>query len=131
MDSVGVNIHSTFLDSSYKRLDRVLETLGRLRVRHVRDGLLPPSAEPGLKSWQQFYFSQLAAHRIHADLILGSPPDGVSSVAGFVHELGRLPAGFIESAEGPNEYEIGGASGRLSETTHYPVARCLVAAARR
>lgn len=108
VDSVGVNIHSTFLDTPYTRLDRVLEALDSLGVRHVRDGLLPPSTEPGLKSWQQFYFSQLAAHRIDADLILGSPGDGVTSVPGLVGELGRLPSGFVGSVEGPNEYDLSG-----------------------
>jgi len=119
VDSVGVNIHSTFLDTPYTRLDRVLGALDSLGVRHVRDGLLPPSTEPGLQSWQRFYFSQLAAHRIEADLILGSPGDGVTSVPGLVGELGRLPSDFVESVEGPNEYDLSGRARWPSELRAY------------
>ena len=106
VDSVGVNIHSYYVDTAYARLDRVLEALRQIHVRHVRDGLLPASTNEGVRSWQRFYFAQLAAQGIGANLNLGSPEDGESSLAWRVQQLEQLPPGFVESVEGPNEYDL-------------------------
>lgn len=111
VDSVGVNIHSYYVDTAYARLDRVLEALRQIHVRHVRDGLLPASVNEGVRSWQRFYFAHLAAQGIGANLVLGSPADGESSLAWRVQQLATLPQGFVESVEGPNEYDLRGGAG--------------------
>jgi len=40
LDSVGVNVHLTYYDTTYDRLDAWLPRLRELGVRHVRDGLV-------------------------------------------------------------------------------------------
>ena len=37
LDSVGVNVHVTYLDTSYARMDQWAARLKELGVRHVRD----------------------------------------------------------------------------------------------
>lgn len=101
IDSVGVNIHSTYSDTAYADRARVVRALSGLGVGHVRDGLEPDRPD------QREYLLGLARRRIRTTFIMGSPRDEV---------LSRLDDGGVRdfvartsaALEGPNEYDVAG-----------------------
>ena len=119
VDSVGVNTHSSYVNTAYARLDRILWALGQIHVQHIRDGLLPLSANAGTRAWEMFYYRQLAARGIRADLGLGNPQSGESSIDGRIRELDELPRGFVEFVEGPNEYDLAGEKDWVGQLDSY------------
>ncbi len=66
-----------------------------------------------------FYYHQLAARGIRADLGLGSPRGGESSIEGRIREIGKLPPGFVEFVEGPNEYDLSGEANWVGRLRSY------------
>ena len=48
VDSVGVNIHLHYADTSYSNFARVQQALQNLGIRHVRDGLIDTR-------WKEYY----------------------------------------------------------------------------
>ncbi len=118
VDSVGLNVHTSFLDTAYVRPNLVLAALQQLHVRHVRDGLDAPSLDAPSRAWQAFYFGVLGSNGIRGDLIAGRPDSGQTVVGGYASEAGAL-GGFVEAVEGPNEYDLSGASGWSATVRDY------------
>ena len=111
VDSYGVGIHLSFLDTPYKDATAVANALSDLGVRHVRDDLRTndPREYAGIKT--------VADKGIKFNLIMGNPssPD---SAATYVNTLAtQLPAGSVESVEGSNEWDINGTANWVSELT--------------
>ncbi|MBV9806596.1 MAG: hypothetical protein JO286_05395 [Solirubrobacterales bacterium] len=100
IDSVGVNIHSTYVDTAYGDRTRVIETLRDLGVHNVRDGLIAGRPD------QREYDLELAQYGIRTTFIMGAPnADIVSGLDGSTRAfLARTAAAF----EGPNEYDASG-----------------------
>ncbi len=100
-DSVGVNVHLNYFDSSYGRFDAVQERLADLGVRWVRDGLCPTCRV------QHNRLNQLAAAGIRAQLMMGSPR-WLSSVEQAVAAAETEVPGAVGAVEGANEWDIHG-----------------------
>jgi hypothetical protein len=98
--SVGVNIHSTYWNTTYAHADRVLGGLRDLRIRHVRDGL--DVDQPA----QRDILSHLARHHIGVTFIVGSPQrDAIPRLDG---PTSAFLAATADAIEGPNEYDLSG-----------------------
>jgi len=103
VDSVGVNVHFSYVDTAYRRQAEVLALLRSLGVRHVRDGAVPgsPDLVQGLRG--------AAEMGIRSTLIVGEPGQIGVPVRGAVEGMARsLGTGAIAAFEGPNELDISG-----------------------
>jgi hypothetical protein len=101
VESVGVNVHLGYADTSYRRLGLVEKKLLELGVRFVRDGLSP--GQPAVhRAWRS-----LASHGIRVDLIAGDPLRrfGTGPLAGQLAIVKHELRGAVASLEGPNEYD--------------------------
>src|SRR6201747_121156 len=111
VDSYGVGIHLSFLDTPYKDATAVANALSDLGVRHVRDDLRTndPREYAGIKT--------IADKGIKFDLIMGNPssPDSAATYVDTVAT--QLPSGSVESVEGSNEWDINGTANWVSELT--------------
>lgn len=91
LDSLGVNVHMTYYDTAYARLDEWAARLDELGVRHVRDGLVldnPRYVDD---------YRRLARQGVRATLIVGEP-------VGPSLELAAGPLRpVVEALEAPNE----------------------------
>src|SRR4051794_26336374 len=93
VDSVGVNTHVTYTDTSYARHAVIAARLRELGVRHVRDGLFPE------RRGEVAQLRTLAAQGQRATLILRPPAArGAQLVAGPLR-------GAVEAVENPNELD--------------------------
>jgi hypothetical protein len=93
--SIGVNVHTSYSDTSYARSDIIRARLRELGVRHVRDGLVPGRPD------------ELAAlRRLHAQgqsitlILLGGASPGA-----LVRVAKRSLPGALAALEGPNELD--------------------------
>src|SRR4051794_19490248 len=96
VDSVGVNTHVTYADTSYARHAEIAERLRELGVRHVRDGLFPERAD------EVAQLRALAAQGQRATLILRPPAARAARIVD-----GPL-RGAVEAVENPNELDTRG-----------------------
>lgn len=101
VDSIGVNTHLTYFDTSYRDYGQVLAALQNLGVRHLRDGIEPGSPP------QRDFLARLGSLGFRLQLILGRPvPDRLGEYLGAVSDPSLLPA--VQAVEGPNEYDLSG-----------------------
>ncbi|MCP5432857.1 MAG: hypothetical protein H6923_06270 [Alphaproteobacteria bacterium] len=97
VDSVGVNVHITYYDTPYKDLDRVVEALRYLGVRHVRDA--------GFKARGQEVerYVRLAEEAgVAFDIVLWPNAAFAQSFAAL-RDFHRSHPGALAAIEGPNE----------------------------
>ncbi|HEY7623096.1 MAG TPA: hypothetical protein VH834_25195 [Solirubrobacteraceae bacterium] len=99
LDSVGVNVHVTYLDTAYGHIDDWLARLRELGVRHVRDGIGLGNAA----SLPQLGKVAAAGMRLTLITSLDRPAD---QQLASVRPLG--PA--VEAVEAPNETDVAGPS---------------------
>ena len=104
VDSIGVNVHTSYADTAYGNRAGVRAAVRELGVRHIRDGLVVRRPD------QYAALRALARDRISADLILGDPRGrfGTGTLDQQVATLGRELPGVVETVEGPNEYDGSG-----------------------
>jgi hypothetical protein len=98
LDSVGVNVHVTYTDTSYGGIDAWLPRLRALGVRHVRDGLEPTS------TLSEGRLQRLAADGIKLTLIT-SINRGAAEQASYAR---RTFGSGLEALEAPNELDGSG-----------------------
>ena len=100
VDSIGVNVHLNYRDTSYRNYDGIIRPrLLELGVRHVRDGL--PAT-----TYQYDHLNDLASVGIKANVIIGDPDNRWGSLP-LTQQLDALRTrvrSAVESVEGPNEY---------------------------
>jgi hypothetical protein len=97
--SIGVNVHMSYLDTSYARFPQIEQRLKALGVRTVRDG-----ACSGCKQENQ-RLQQLGAAGIKLDLIMGDPRGQTGTLPQLIGLVRGPLAPFVTSVEGPNEYD--------------------------
>jgi hypothetical protein len=102
VDSVGVNVHMSYMDTPYRDVAAVRDALRDLRVHHVRDGLRPDMED------QYRSLSALAAEGVAVNLILGDPQGRFGTAEQLVETLKTRLPGVAASVEGPNEYDGSG-----------------------
>ena len=95
VDSVGINVHLHFADTTYGDFASVENSLKALGVRHIRDGLIDTT-------WAPYYerLNDLGRLGIKSTLIT-SPNQGDAIIAGYPR---RVPQS-LEAYEAPNEYD--------------------------
>lgn len=109
-DSVGINVHLHYTDSTYVReYARFRTLLLASGIRHIRDGLIDTT-------WQPYYdrLRELGRDGIFSDLI-SSVQQSPEMIAAYSQ---RVP-GSIESIEGPNEPDLQRASTSASDVTTF------------
>jgi hypothetical protein len=101
VNSVGVNVHMSYFDTSYNDWQQVRDKLVELGVHHVRD-----AACPGCTTQRQRLLA-LAASGIGVDFTMQQPGNSAS-----LQDLVDMVAGpmrpAVEAVEGPNEYDRSG-----------------------
>jgi hypothetical protein len=102
-DSVGVNIHEFYPDTSYWDKPRLKSLLVELGVKHVRDGLRY-QREPYVTEYPSA--REIAAAGIKFLWVVGSPaePHRPDEAISLLTDPARL-GGTAEALEGPNEYD--------------------------
>lgn len=96
LDSVGVNTHITYLDTSYQNVHRWLGELRSLGVHHIRDTLAVGS------TYERGVLGQLAHVGIRATLIADARRSPAASVRVAIGALRR----DIDALENPNEPDV-------------------------
>ena len=98
VNSVGVNVHLHFADTSYGNFPEVEKGLKDLGVRHIRDGLVDTE-------WKPYYdrLNELGRFGIKSILIT-SVKQRPEMVAAYPSRV----ADSFEGFEAPNEYDISG-----------------------
>jgi hypothetical protein len=107
-DSVGVNTHVNYYDTTYGQWSTVVAKLDALGITHLRDNAF---GNPAWRDWNKKYngFVQLAAARgMRFNMIAGKP----GYTGGTIDQLLAAAAGplngAVESFEGPNEFDLSG-----------------------
>lgn len=102
VDSIGVNVHMTYVDTAYRERSLLVDKLTELGVRHVRDGLH--------KNTQYAYdaFNRLADRGIGTTFILGDPSGRGDTLEERLRALRGSVLGAAVAVEGPNEYDQSG-----------------------
>ena len=98
LDSVGVNIHAGYLDTSYGNAGALEHGLVGLGVHHVRDGACVSCSQ------QRTVLLELARAGITTDFVMNGP-GGSESQASMVDLLDGPMNSAVASIEGPNEYD--------------------------
>ena len=98
IDSIGVNVHFSYVDTAYARQAEVLARLRELGVRHIRDATPNPVAalREGLRASRR--------GGVRATLLADPAVDPAASVADSLAVVGPGIAAF----EGPNEMDNSG-----------------------
>jgi hypothetical protein len=107
VDSIGVNLHLHYLDTSYGHFDVIKAKLTGLGVRHARDGAQITPTDANYDKLVYGRMRQLADDGIHFDLIVD--PRAITPLTrDKLAEIAELGGPALESLEGPNEYDISG-----------------------
>jgi hypothetical protein len=119
VDSIGVVLHFTYVDTAYARRDELVLRLRELGVKHIREGMPTPSGPlaSGLR----------AARRegIRATLLADPAQEPGSAISDSVSVMGDA----IDAFEGPNEIDNSGDPAWSAKLPAY--MRALEGAARR
>jgi hypothetical protein len=97
VDSVGVNTHLSYRDTSYERISEVADALAYLRIRHIRDGI-----EERPTGVVVHRFRRLAKDGVR---VTGVVPYRTPSMRRLVECIVEQ-RDFLEAVEGPNETDI-------------------------
>lgn len=129
VDSVGVNVHTPYLDTMYANQSLIVSSLSDLGIVHIRDEL---RSNPG--SYYPTFNQSLLNVGVKYNMIMGRP-DGANSMynsSQYAAAISLLKsnnwAGYVESLEGPNEWDINGGSSwatdlRAFMAAYYPAIR--------
>jgi len=98
-DSVGVNVHMSYSDKAYSNAPRVLRSLRRLGIRHVRDGLSPERPD------QYAALRLLAGAGIRSTLIVGDPVGRFGTINELMPVIRGQLRGAVEALESVNEHD--------------------------
>lgn len=102
--SIGVNTHFYYSDTPYvENFSLVKQRLTELGVRHIRENIAP-NERPD----QYQRLRELAASGIKADLILGDPRNGISTLDHMISVVKNELSGAVDAVEGPNEFNAQG-----------------------
>ena len=111
-DSVGVVTHAVYYDTSYGNWPKVVASLRKLGVTHLRDGLYA-NESPEWRDWTERYYRAVdlaAANGMRFDFGMGRP----GAQIGTIDQLVAVAAGRLrhaaEALEAPNEFDkyVGG-----------------------
>ena len=113
--SIGVNTHFYYTGTPYvDSFSVVKQRLAELGVRHIRENIAPNDRPD-----QYRRLRELSALGIKADLILGDPRNGISTLDHMIATVKNELPGAVDSVEGPNEFNAQGVSNWVSMLREY------------
>jgi hypothetical protein len=113
--SIGVNTHFYYSDTPYvEAFSLVKQRLSELGVRHIRENIAPDDRPD-----QYRRLRELAATGIKADLILGDPRNGISTLDHMLSVVKTELPGALDAVEGPNEFNAKGVAEWIPELREY------------
>jgi len=113
--SIGVNTHFYYTGTPYvDAFGVVKQRLAELGVRHIRENIAPNDRPD-----QYQRLRELSALGIKADLILGDPRNGISTLDRMIATVKNELPGAVDSVEGPNEFNAQGVSNWVSMLREY------------
>ena len=107
VDSIGVNLHLHYLDTSYGHFDMIKDKLTALGIRHARDGAQLTATDANYDKLVYGRMRQLGDDGIRFDLIV-DPRAITPLTADKLAHIAELGGPALESLEGPNEYDNSG-----------------------
>ncbi|HYN89109.1 MAG TPA: hypothetical protein VER33_15580 [Polyangiaceae bacterium] len=113
VESVGVNVHLTNLDTSYRDFPTLQARLSELGVRHIRDGICASC------SFQIDRLKALAAAGIRSNLIVGYLRGGTRELEASLAAVRDHLVGGVASVEAPNEVDAEGDPQWIEHTRIY------------
>ncbi|WP_353865806.1 hypothetical protein [Svornostia abyssi] len=116
VDTVGVNIHSSYNTTPYDKHDQVLAALRDLGIRHVRDNFMPPTESAARQTRQRAFRKALAEHGIRTTVLLGEPGE---DPAAYIASARLDEPGVIAALEGPNEHDLSKRPNWVAEVRDY------------
>jgi hypothetical protein len=113
--SIGVNTHFYYSDTPYVQdFGLVKQRLSELGVRHVRENIAPDDRPD-----QYRRLRELAAIGVKADLILGDPRNGISTLDHMLSVVKTELTGALDAVEGPNEFNAQGVADWVPKLREY------------
>ena len=110
VDSIGVNTHMNYFDTSYGDYPIVKQRLAALGVRHIRDKA-HLSGNARYNETVYGMYRELAGLGIRSNLIVDPRSPGLGYVnSQKIESMARMAGNALESFEGPNEYDLSGVS---------------------
>jgi hypothetical protein len=113
--SIGLNTHFYYSDTPYvQSFGLVKQRLAELGVRHVRENIAPDNRPD-----QYRRLRELAAMGVKADLILGDPRNGISTLDRMLSTVKTELPGAVDAVEGPNEFNAQGVANWVPKLREY------------
>ena len=111
-DSVGVVTHAVYYDTSYGNWPKVVASLRKLGVTHLRDGLYA-NESPEWRDWTERYYRAVdlaAANGMRFDFGMGRPGAQIGTIDQLVAVASGRLHHAVEALEAPNEFDkyVGG-----------------------
>ncbi len=111
-DSVGVVTHAVYYDTAYGNWPKVVASLRKLGVNHLRDGLYA-NETPEWRDWTERYYRAVdlaAANGMRFDFGMGRPGSEIGTIDQLVAVAGGRLRHAAEALEAPNEFDkyVGG-----------------------
>jgi hypothetical protein len=106
VDSIGVNTHINYFDTSYGDISLVAHELRLLGVRHIRDGAVLQNDDYNKRLYDGW--GDLSEFGVRFNMVL-DPRGSIKAVDPLTLErLLHLSSSSVESIEGPNELDVSG-----------------------
>jgi hypothetical protein len=107
-NSVGVTTHIVYYDTAYGDWPRIVNALGELGVKHIRDGVYANPA-PQWHDWNERYYAAVGlatSHGIKFDFGMGQPNFGAGTIGQLVAVVRDRLRGAVDALEEPNELDL-------------------------
>jgi hypothetical protein len=124
VDSMGVNVHMTYGNTTYGNVSAVKKMLSTLGLRHVRDGGKYYPSYPDYNEYEFALYGDVSSLGIGFDLILGFQ-DGVDPNPMTQSDMTALESlvssnhVIVDSFEGPNEVDLSGDPNWVADTRSF------------
>jgi hypothetical protein len=106
VDSIGVNTHLNYFDTSYGDISLVAHELRLLGVRHIRDGAVLQNDDYNKRLYGAW--GDLSEFGVRFNMVL-DPRGSIKTVEpSTLGRLFHLSRSSVESIEGPNELDVSG-----------------------
>jgi hypothetical protein len=104
IDSIGVNAHLSYQDTTYGDFARVQHEVRSVGIRHIREGVHLGSSDDNHLLFGRWI--ELGKMNIRFDAVL-DPRENLGAITpALISRIEQLAGGTIESFEGPNELDI-------------------------
>ncbi len=124
-DSVGVVTHAVYYDTSYGNWPKVVASLRKLGVTHLRDGLYA-NESPEWRDWTERYYRAVdlaGANGMRFDFGMGRPGAQIGTIDQLVAAAAGRLRHAVEALEAPNEFDkYGGGRGWAARLAGYDQA---------